>query len=109
MVSTGRRDWTFRPLRRVWTTHFQQLLRAGPAMFALPGWINETIHIGMFITRHLLMEGRLGQKRARFRLMSSDTVTSSVMALDFRSAIISISRLIISTTPRHAGERDMTG
>src|SRR6266849_4246034 len=109
MVSTGRRNWTFRPLRRVWTTHFPQSLLAGPAMSALPGWINETIHIGMFITRHPVMEARHGQQRARFRPTSPDILTSSVMALDFRSAIISISRLIISTTLRHAGEKDTTG
>src|SRR5258708_30576557 len=109
MVSTGRRNWTFRPLRRVWTTHFPQSLLAGPAMSALPGWINETIHIGMSITRDAAMEARLGQQRARFRPTSPDIVTSSVMDLDFRSAIISISRLIISTTPRPAGEKGITG
>src|SRR5260370_1417915 len=95
--------------RRQRAKNFPQSLLAGRAMSALPGWINETIHIGMFITRHLVMEARPGQKRARSRPTSPDTVTSSVMALDFRSAIISISRLIILTTRRSAGEKGITG
>src|SRR5258708_32204727 len=109
MVSAGPRNWVFRQLRWAWITHFPQSLLAARVMSALPGWISETIHIGMFITRHLPMGARPGQKRAHFRPTSPDTVTSSVMASDFRSAIISISRLIISTTPRHAGEKDITG